>query len=172
MSAENRPNIHVLKYGSVENVSLNKQNRTIGVVYKRRDKTIKSYARREVIMSGGSIMTPMVLMLSGIGPAKHLKNRKILLRMDLPVGRNLLNHIYTIIFFQLNSNTNWSISRFWYHFQFSHSQYRRFAQCWHFDIECRTLTKLPNFQIFNWCIFWFWQNSPNMPACIKTCQLN
>ncbi|OSD02316.1 GMC oxidoreductase [Trametes coccinea BRFM310] len=50
-------------------------------------------ARKEVILSGGAIGSPQLLMLSGIGPANHLEKWDIPVVQDLPaVGRNLLDH--------------------------------------------------------------------------------
>lgn len=52
-------------------------------------------AVREVILCGGAINTPQLLMLSGIGEADHLRTFGIDVRADLPgVGRNLQDHIY------------------------------------------------------------------------------
>jgi choline dehydrogenase-like flavoprotein len=46
-------------------------------------------AAKEVILAGGAFNTPQLLMLSGVGPAAHLKNMGIDVRLDLPVGENL-----------------------------------------------------------------------------------
>jgi choline dehydrogenase len=50
-------------------------------------------ARREVLVCGGAINSPQLLMLSGIGPATHLREHGIDVRVDLPgVGANLQDH--------------------------------------------------------------------------------
>jgi choline oxidase len=51
-------------------------------------------AAAEVVLCGGSINTPQLLMLSGIGPARELQELGIESQLDLPgVGRNLLDHV-------------------------------------------------------------------------------
>ena len=53
-----------------------------------------AYARREVILAGGAINTPQLLMLSGIGPAEHLAEHGVPLVVDAPeVGANLQDHL-------------------------------------------------------------------------------
>lgn len=47
-------------------------------------------AHREVVLSGGALNTPQVLLLSGVGPADELTKHGIPITLDLPnVGRNL-----------------------------------------------------------------------------------
>ena len=56
--------------------------------------TRHALARREVILSGGAVNTPQLLMLSGIGPAEHLAEHGIPLVVDSPeVGANLQDHL-------------------------------------------------------------------------------
>ena len=73
--------------------------RAVGVVYQQNGQRIQAYATREVILSGGAFNTPQLLMLSGIGPADHLRNIGIDPVADLPVGRNLQDHLAVLIMF-------------------------------------------------------------------------
>ncbi len=68
--------------------------RAIGVEYRQGDTVRTAHARREVVLSGGPINAPQLLMLSGIGPAGHLQERGIEVVHDLPgVGGNLQDHL-------------------------------------------------------------------------------
>ncbi|ORX95916.1 glucose-methanol-choline oxidoreductase, partial [Clohesyomyces aquaticus] len=57
---------------------------------------VKFQARNEVIISGGALNTPQILMLSGVGPASELKKHNIPLVYDAPmVGHNLQDHCFS-----------------------------------------------------------------------------
>ena len=58
-------------------------------------------ANREVIVCCGSIKTPQVLMLSGIGPSDHLASHGIPTVADLPVGEGLHDHLSATLYFKL-----------------------------------------------------------------------
>lgn len=71
-----------------------KDQRAVGVEIERRRKVEIVKARREVILAASSINSPKLLMLSGIGPAAHLKERGIEVVADRPgVGQNLQDHL-------------------------------------------------------------------------------
>jgi choline dehydrogenase len=68
--------------------------RAVGVEIERRRKVEVVKARREVILAASSINSPKLLMLSGIGPAAHLKEHGIEVVADRPgVGQNLQDHL-------------------------------------------------------------------------------
>ncbi|MFJ9390491.1 GMC family oxidoreductase [Nocardioides sp. NPDC101246] len=69
-------------------------------------------AGREVIVSGGFINSPQLLMLSGIGPADHLRSLGIDCIADLPVGDNLHDHMFHPLSFQLSTITHKSTPGF------------------------------------------------------------
>ena len=69
-------------------------NRAVGVEIERKGGVQKVMAGHEVILSASSINTPKLLMLSGIGPAQHLRDHGIDVRADRPgVGANLQDHL-------------------------------------------------------------------------------
>ncbi|NBA97579.1 GMC family oxidoreductase [Pseudomonas sp. R5(2019)] len=65
-----------------------------GIRVRRADRELDVFARREVVLSGGAFMTPKLLMLSGVGPAEHLKEHGIEVVLDAPgVGENYQDHM-------------------------------------------------------------------------------
>ncbi len=80
--------------------------RAVGVAYTRKGAKLEARARREVILSGGAINSPQLLMLSGIGPASHLKDMGIDTLVDAKaVGRNLQDHIAVSYFYKVRTAT-------------------------------------------------------------------
>jgi choline dehydrogenase len=70
--------------------------RATGIEYERGATTQKALATREVILAAGSIGSPQILMLSGIGPGRHLQEHGIAVVADVAgVGENLHDHPYT-----------------------------------------------------------------------------
>ncbi|KAF2707170.1 GMC oxidoreductase [Pleomassaria siparia CBS 279.74] len=68
-------------------------------------------ARKEVIVSGGALNTPQLLMLSGIGPAEELKKYNIPTVANLPmVGRNLQDHCFSAAGVVLKKDPNAQVS--------------------------------------------------------------
>ncbi|XP_067095176.1 choline dehydrogenase, mitochondrial [Osmerus mordax] len=69
-------------------------NRAVGVEYLQNGQKKKLYADKEVILSGGAINSPQLLMLSGVGDADHLRQLDIPVVQHLPgVGSNLQDHL-------------------------------------------------------------------------------
>ena len=67
--------------------------RATGVEFVHQGAAVHAEAKREVILCGGVFNSPQLLMLSGIGPADRLKEMGIAPLIDLPVGRNLRDHL-------------------------------------------------------------------------------
>ncbi|XP_059159179.1 glucose dehydrogenase [FAD, quinone]-like [Physella acuta] len=87
-----RSNLHVTLNAAVTKITI-KQQRAQGVVFVKGGYEYTIRARREVILSAGVIGSPQILMLSGVGPRKHLESFKIPVLADLPVGENLQDHM-------------------------------------------------------------------------------
>jgi choline dehydrogenase len=69
-------------------------NRAAGVAYVKDGKEEEVWALREVIVCGGALNSPQLLMLSGIGDGDHLREHGIAVQADLKgVGRNLQDHL-------------------------------------------------------------------------------
>lgn len=88
-----RPNLHVITGAHASRVLL-EGRRAVGVAYRQGGADHALRARREVLLSAGALLSPQLLMLSGIGPAAHLRAHGIPVALDLPgVGQNLHDHV-------------------------------------------------------------------------------
>ncbi|XP_015597067.1 glucose dehydrogenase [FAD, quinone] [Cephus cinctus] len=92
--ARNRKNLFVTKNSLVSQILIDKPtNRAIGVKFLKHRREIVVRARKEVILCAGAIASPQLLMLSGVGPAAHLREMGIAPVKDAPVGENFQDHI-------------------------------------------------------------------------------
>ncbi len=92
-SARRRANLSVLTGAHATQVLMEK-GRAVGVAYIRDGVSEEARADGETILSGGTINSPQLLLLSGIGPADEIKKNGIKPAYDLPgVGKNLQDHV-------------------------------------------------------------------------------
>lgn len=90
----NRKNLHVKKLSMVKKILIDPKTKVAyGVELIKQGRTYTIRATKEVILSAGAINSPQLLMLSGIGPKKHLKSLDIPVIQNLKVGFNLMDHI-------------------------------------------------------------------------------
>jgi choline dehydrogenase-like flavoprotein len=88
-----RPNLTVLTEAQATRI-LFEGRRAVGVAFRQGGVMKELRARREVLLSAGALLSPQLLMLSGVGPAAHLRQHGIEVLHDLPgVGRNLHDHV-------------------------------------------------------------------------------
>jgi choline dehydrogenase-like flavoprotein len=88
------PNLTIISSTLVANIIF-EGKKAVGV---KSTSGISYHARKEVIISGGSINTPQLLLLSGVGPKAELEKHDIPIVHDLPmVGQNLQDHCFSSI---------------------------------------------------------------------------
>jgi len=95
-----RPNLSVFTHAHVTRVLI-ESARAVGVEFIRDGRKEQARARGEVILSGGAINSPQLLILSGVGPADHLRALGIPVVADLPgVGHNLQDHLFVAVAYE------------------------------------------------------------------------
>ena len=108
--AMKRENLHVAVNTLATKVLFDADKRATGIEFIRNGVKGSVNAKKEVIVSGGAVNSPQLLMLSGIGPKNHLESLDIPVINDLPVGQNLQDHLYVILGSGINTtdsiNTN------------------------------------------------------------------
>lgn len=117
--AEKRDNVTVMTDTQVARV-LFEGRKAVGVVCRTGDRTRNIKARRGVILSAGAIQSPQLLMLSGIGPAKHLQDNDVPVLIDRPqVGQNLQDHLQFRLIYKANKaiTTNDALRSLWGRFK-------------------------------------------------------
>lgn len=98
---EHKPNLLVAKYSRATKVLIDqKKLQAHGVeVLLSNGKKVNVFAKKEIIVSAGTIDSPKLLMLSGIGPREELDRVGIPTIVDLPVGKNMQEHVFVPLTF-------------------------------------------------------------------------
>jgi choline dehydrogenase-like flavoprotein len=105
-----RPNLTVLTRTHVTRIIL-EGRRAVGVEARAPEGQIVVQARREVVLAAGTLQSPQLLMLSGIGDGEHLREFGIEVRHHLPsVGRNLHDHLASPVHVAMTHPTSYGIS--------------------------------------------------------------
>ncbi|XP_014293284.1 glucose dehydrogenase [FAD, quinone] [Halyomorpha halys] len=91
-----RKNLFVIKHAFVSKLLIcHKTKRAYGVEYFYRNEKVPrhAHATKEIVLSAGTVGSPKILILSGIGPRHHLKELNIILEKNSAVGLNLQDHL-------------------------------------------------------------------------------
>ncbi|MGH1466123.1 MAG: GMC family oxidoreductase [Cognatishimia sp.] len=101
-----RKNLEIITHALVQKVEL-EGARATGVTYlDRSGRRHTIHASKEIILSGGAINSPQLLMLSGIGEAGQLRDAGIEVKKDLPgVGKNMQDHLQARLVYKCNEPT-------------------------------------------------------------------
>ncbi|CEL61295.1 Choline dehydrogenase OS=Chromohalobacter salexigens (strain DSM 3043 / ATCC BAA-138 / NCIMB 13768) GN=betA PE=1 SV=1 [Rhizoctonia solani AG-1 IB] len=103
--AAHRSNLVVLTEAQATKVELDKSGKDViarGVSFQFKGKIFTAKAKKEVILSAGTLLTPQLLELSGIGNTNVLKKHHITPKVDLPgVGENYQDHILVSTTYEL-----------------------------------------------------------------------
>lgn len=117
--ARTRPNLTVRTHAHAAQVLFDGA-RAVGVSYLHAGQLQRAVCTREVLLSGGALNSPQLLLLSGIGPADELRRHGIAVRVDLPgVGRNLHDHLDACTVFRCTQSITYDrLSDLWVAMQY------------------------------------------------------
>jgi choline dehydrogenase len=103
--AMGRDNLDVITEATATRIII-EGNRAVGVEYQHTGQPCVAYARREVVLCGGAVNSPQLLMLSGIGDREHLADHGIDTVHHAPeVGQNLLDHLVAMLGFEVGGDS-------------------------------------------------------------------
>ena len=89
-----RPNLSISMHSLVHKIVIDSSTKQATAVrFEKRGKIYEVKAKKEIILSAGTVNSPQLLMLSGVGHEDHLSSLGIPLMANLPVGDNLQDHI-------------------------------------------------------------------------------
>jgi len=106
--AESRPNLSVEVDSLVTRIEFD-GDRATGVEVRRGNDVVHHHARREIVLSLGSLQSPHLLQLSGIGPADDLRAAGVDVRLDRPnVGARMREHRCFVVQYRLNEDLGYN----------------------------------------------------------------
>jgi choline dehydrogenase len=109
--AMRRENLTVLTRATATRIVID-GTRAVGVEYQRDGQSCVAYSRREVVLCGGAINSPQLLMLSGIGDRDHLADHGIdTIHHSPAVGQNLLDHLVALLGFDVDGGSLFAAER-------------------------------------------------------------
>ena len=107
--------MHILTSAMVSKILIEEETKmAFGVEFMKNNEKFTVYAKKEVIVSAGTLRSPQLLMLSGIGPSEQLKAHDIPVLKDLPVGKRFYDHnVFPALIYTVNTtNLAFHIKRF------------------------------------------------------------
>ncbi|XP_062579973.1 L-sorbose 1-dehydrogenase-like isoform X2 [Saccostrea cucullata] len=107
LPASDRENLHIATNSHATKISFEGKTAK-GVSFIRNGIKFTVNARKEVIVSSGTVGSAQLLMLSGVGPKADLDKLKIPVVADLPVGKNLQDHMMFPVMIQVNESISGS----------------------------------------------------------------
>ncbi|MEH6347132.1 MAG: choline dehydrogenase [Bermanella sp.] len=112
--AEPRNNLTIISEAQVTKVNFDDANdpkRATGVSYLQKGVSKNISAQREVILSGGALNSPQLLMLSGIGEKQELEKHGIDVKHELPgVGKNLQDHLDIMLIYKCTKAVSYGVT--------------------------------------------------------------
>ncbi len=104
--ARKRTNLQIITHAQVDKVDIT-DNRATGVTYRDRSgRQVSISARKEIVLCGGAINSPQLLMLSGVGEAEQLAEHGIEVKKNLRgVGKNMQDHLQARLVYKCNEPT-------------------------------------------------------------------